>query len=321
VRPAHPLPPYPDFATASREVVAFLNARVPLAIWSINRTDGRQWVALHPLEGNPYGIRNGDTLGYAEALCAQMVAGNAPNIAVNVEDHPAYRDAPGRRYAPINAYLSFPLEHAGGGLFGTLCGFDPRPQDPALESEQPMIELLSRQLSTILQFDLERESAWRRALQHEAAAMTDALTGIPNRRAFDLFCEREEARCRDLGGSLSVLQIDLDGLKAASDRDGHAAGDELIRRAARALREHLRADAHLARIGGDEFTVLLPQCALEDARQIGERLRSALAADGVAASLGVAERKPYRGLLDAWQRADSAMYADKAARKAGRTSD
>lgn len=319
LRPAHPLPPYPDFATASRDVVAFLNARIPLAVWSVNRAEGASMIVLHPTDANGYRLKPGDSMVYAETLCSRMVAGSAPRVAPVVDAADGYRDAPIRQLVPINTYVSFPLQRADGALFGTLCGFDPQSQDPALLEQQPMIELLSRQLSTILQFDLERETAWRLAVQHEASAMTDALTGIGNRRAFDLYCEREEARCRDIGQRLSVIVFDLDALKPLNDRHGHAAGDALIRRAAETLREHLRPDAHLARTGGDEFIVLLPGCRLDETTAIGERLRDALAQAGVASSLGCAERKPHRGLADALARADAAMYADKAARKAARS--
>lgn len=317
--PVHPLPPYPDFATASRDVVAFLNLRIPLAVWSVNRAEGETMVVLRPSDGNGYGIKAGDSMAYAETMCSRMVAGLAPNIAPDVEDFPGYREAPIRKLAPVNTYVSFPLQRADGELFGTLCGFDPLASPPSLLEQQPMIELLSRQLSTILQFDLEREAAWRLAVQHEASANTDALTGIGNRRAFDVYREREEARSRDIGQRLSVILLDLDGLKQVNDQHGHAAGDALIQRAARTLREHLRSDVHLARTGGDEFVALLPGCGIVEARLIAERVRTELAKAGVETSLGVAERKPHRGLDDALQRADAAMYDDKTARKAART--
>jgi diguanylate cyclase (GGDEF)-like protein len=315
--PMQPMPPYPDFATASRAVVAFLKIQIPMAVWTVNRTDGTLMVVLHPSEGNGYGIRSGDAMAYSDSMCSRMVAGLAPNIAPDVGQHPGYRDAPGRGKAIVNSYVSFPLQRADGQLFGTLCGFDPQVQPLALLGQAPLIELLSRQLSTILQFDLDRDSAWHLALKHEASALTDALTGLGNRRAFELTCEREEERCRDIGQPLVVIQIDLDGLKATNDRSGHDAGDELIRSAATALRGQLRADAHVARIGGDEFVVLLPGCVLKEAEQVGERLRRALQAVGAEASLGCAERKPYRGLADALRRADAAMYEDKQRRKGG----
>ena len=288
---------------------------MPLAVWNVTRAEGRLLIILHPSAGNGYGVKAGDSMVYADTMCSRVVAGEAPNINPVLDAEPALRDVPVRSTVPVNAYVSFPLQRADGGLFGTLCGWDPLVASPSLLDHQPMLELLSRQLSTILQFDLEREAAWRLAVQHEASALTDPLTGLGNRRAFDLVCEREEMRCRDVGQRLSTLALDLDELKATNDRDGHAAGDALLQRAAQVLREALRADAHLARIGGDEFAVLLPGVGVAEATQVGERLRQALAGAGVRASLGCAERKPHRGLAEAIARADAAMYADKAARK------
>jgi diguanylate cyclase len=313
--PATPLLPYPDFATASREVVGFLNTRVPLAVWNVTRAEGRIIVTLQTSPGNGYGVKPGDSMVYAESMCSRVVAGEAPNITPDIDAEPALRDVPVRKVVPVNTYVSFPLQRADGSLFGTLCGWDPIVSSPTLLAQQPLLELLSRQLSTILQFDLDREAAWRLAVQHEASAMTDPLTGLGNRRAFDLLCGREEARCRDIGQRITAIQLDLDDLKATNDRDGHAAGDALLQRAAAALREAVRKEAHVARIGGDEFAVLLPGCGLAEGLQVGERVRAALADAGVRASIGAAERKPHRGLAEAIQRADAAMYADKATRK------
>ena len=314
--PASPLPPYPDFASASRAAVEFLTGEIPMAIWSVNRAEGELMVILQSSGPNPYGIQPGSAMAYAETLCARMVAGLAPNMAPDVSEHPAYRDAPVRQLAPVNTYVSFPLLRADGGLFGTLCGFDPEARPPSLLQHRALIALLTRQLATILQFDLERENAWRLALQHEARAMTDALTGIGNRRAFELCCQREEARCRDIGQRLSVIAVDLDGLKAVNDGEGHAAGDALLRQAATQLRDGLRADDHIARIGGDEFVVLLPGCGRADAERVVDHLRSRLASAGLSASFGHAERKPHKDLVEALARADAAMYQEKARRKA-----
>ena len=315
VLPAHPLLPFRDFATASRAVVDYLATRIPLAVWNVTRHEGRLLIVLHPSQGNSYGVKAGDSMVYDDTMCKRMVEGLAPNMVPEVDAHPALCDVAVRKLVPVHTYVSFPLQRADGALFGTLCGWDPLASSESLRSHQPLVELLSRQLSTILQFDLEREPAWRTALQHEAAAMTDVLTGLGNRRAFELTCEREEARCREVGHRLSVVQVDLDGFKAINDRYGHAAGDSALRRAAQALREHLRRDAHLARTGGDEFVALLPGCAIEEARQVADRLRAGLASAGVQASFGCAERKPHRGLVDALRHADAAMYLDKGARR------
>ena len=316
VLPANPLLPYPDFATASRAVVGYLATRIPLAVWNVTRHEGRLLIILHPSEGNGYGVKAGDSMVYDDTMCKRMVEGRAPNMAREVDEHPSLCEVPVRNLVPVHTYVSFPLQRDDGVLFGTLCGWDPLAGSESLFDHQPLMELLTRQLSTILQFDLEREPAWRAALQQEAAAMTDALTGVGDRRAFELTCEREEARCRDVGNRLSAIRIDLDGLAGINERDGRAAGDATLRRAAQALREHLRPEAHLARTSDDGFVALLPGCPVEEARQVAERQRAGLADAGVQASFGCAERKPHRGLADALRHADAAMYLDKTARRA-----
>jgi len=114
------------------------------------------------------------------------------------------------------------------------------------------------------------------------------------------------------------VYADLDGMKAINDRHGHAAGDEALRAAARLLRATFREADLVARIGGDEFCVLLPGRAAE-AKAGVDRLRNAVEGQSrdfpaVALSLGVAEGAPGGTIEELIERADAAMYADKANR-------
>ena len=151
-----------------------------------------------------------------------------------------------------------------------------------------------------------------RVLAHlEAAALTDMLTALPNRRAWEGEISREMARARRRGGPLSVALFDLDDFKAYNDRYGHRAGDELLRAHATAWSERLRAADVLARYGGDEFAVLLPDCESDDALALIERLRDATPPPSTV-SAGVATwngHEPYTDLMD---RADAALYQAKA---------
>lgn len=312
--------PYADFAAASRGVLEFLEQHVPLGVWMVTRTDGVRWIVLKAID-HGYGIKSGDVLPYAESLCAQRLAGEAPDIAPDVEAVPAYRDAIARRRAPIGAYISIPLILDNGETFGTLCALDPAPQQPQLLSHHPLLTLLARQLATILSFDLAREDAWREAAMARADADTDALTGCLNRRGWNLHAAREERRAADLGSPLTALVIDLDGVKRINDTHGHAFGDDCIRRAAALIAKTLGDRAVFARTGGDEFAALLPNHTLLGASPLISRLRSALEVAGIAASIGAAERKPYRGIDEAWRTADQRMYLDKASRRGRDTVD
>lgn len=159
------------------------------------------------------------------------------------------------------------------------------------------------------------------AVEEEAA--TDPLTGVLNRRALDRLMARETGRCEASGAITAVLALDVDHFKAINDTHGHAVGDAALRAFAERIRGQLRQSDHLARLGGEEFIVLLPGASLAKAMEIAERLRIAVAdaplVDAprvvVTVSIGVAARLPGEtgpGLL---ARADAAAYA---AKRAGR---
>ncbi|HEX2701228.1 MAG TPA: diguanylate cyclase [Acidimicrobiales bacterium] len=116
-------------------------------------------------------------------------------------------------------------------------------------------------------------------------ALTDALTGIHNRRAFELDLEREVARARRHRRPLSLAVIDVDGLKAINDHRGHGAGDEALRAVADALGETARQEDVPYRIGGDEFALILVDADVADEDVVVDRLRSAGAP---ACSVGLA---------------------------------
>ena len=140
-------------------------------------------------------------------------------------------------------------------------------------------------------------------------ARTDALTGVANRRAWDEEFPRELARAARSGKPFAVALLDLDHFKAYNDQHGHPAGDRLLKAATAAWQGKLRKTDLLARYGGEEFAILLPDCALDSAMEIAERLRTAQP-EGTC-SLGVAGwdgREHANALVD---RADRALYAAK----------
>lgn len=148
----------------------------------------------------------------------------------------------------------------------------------------------------------------------EAMARTDSLTGLPNRRAWDEELMRELARAERYDYLVSVAMIDLDRFKAFNDAKGHAAGDELLRESANAWRLALRTTDFVARVGGEEFAVLLPHCPPGDAPHVLDRLRAATP-QGQTCSAGVAIWDRVEGADALLERADSALYE---AKRAGR---
>ena len=156
-------------------------------------------------------------------------------------------------------------------------------------------------------------------------ATVDGLTGLFVRRYFDQRIDEEVLRAERFENVFSILMLDLDDFKSVNDTRGHAAGDRVLRETARVMRARLRAFDIAARYGGEEFVVLLPRTSTEEARQVAERVRSAVeghAIDGVTGalhvtiSIGVATFPGHA--LDPAQlvkSADKALYQAKAAGK------
>ena len=155
------------------------------------------------------------------------------------------------------------------------------------------------------------------------AVACDHLTGLANRRALFEACELELHRWRRAPRPLSMVLIDADHFKAINDRLGHAAGDAVLRHLAAALVATFRTMDVVARLGGEEFVVLLPGCSEQAAMAVAQRLCDSIAASAVdvggtpvhyTVSVGVATMDAAVDGVEAFvERADKAMYAAKAA--------
>lgn len=144
----------------------------------------------------------------------------------------------------------------------------------------------------------------------------DELTGALRRGAGLAALQREIDRTRRFAGKgLAVVFIDVDGLKAVNDRDGHAAGDERLRQTVSALRARLRSYDLIIRYGGDEFLCVLTDTGMAEARRTATSLREHVArASGGTISVGLAELTPGDSVDAIVQRADAELYAGRRSR-------
>ena len=179
-----------------------------------------------------------------------------------------------------------------------------------------LLYILSRRMrhdNAVIVFGMDRQ----RELEH--AAGTDGLTGLHNRRWMNEAFSRQLDRCARDAVPSSLVLIDVDALKAYNDRAGHLAGDLLICTVADVLARHIRPGDLLARFGGDEFCLLLPETPLPDALNVAERLRTAVDEEVVlkiavhaTISCGVSSGPPDVELEALLRSADEALYRAKA---------
>jgi diguanylate cyclase (GGDEF)-like protein len=173
----------------------------------------------------------------------------------------------------------------------------------------------------LLRFAQLASVAVANARAHEALATqarTDSLTGLANRRAFDERLADEAERANRHTRALSVMLVDVDHFKTINDRFGHATGDRVLVNLADSLRSVMRSGDLLARIGGDEMAMILPDCSTEQAALVAQRMLAAIGADsslarrhGVTLSAGVAGLAAGQSADDLLRCADQALYAAK----------
>jgi len=178
-----------------------------------------------------------------------------------------------------------------------------------LSADESLVYARATDVTELKRIESEREDL---LVEVKVLASSDALTGLPNRRTLDEQLPREMARARRASAPLCLAIIDIDHFKAYNDAHGHPAGDGMLRDCAEAWDSELRGEDIIVRYGGEEFLVLLPGAALDQAAGTVERLR-AVTPDGQTCSAGLACWDFSESAEDLLERADVALYVAKEA--------
>jgi diguanylate cyclase (GGDEF)-like protein len=296
----------------------------PIALISLVDTD-RQWFKSR------VGLEATETHRDV-AFCAHAIL--EPDALLEVrdaEEDPRFADNELVLDGLVRFYAGAPLQAGKGSAIGTICVIDREPRE--LDDDQrAALAALSRQVMGQLELrkslrDLRAYQARLERYQQQlekaneklsAQRHTDGLTGVANRSAFDQRLDEETHRLGRYGGTLSLLMIDIDHFKKYNDSFGHAVGDEVLKKVARVLADIGRTSDFVARFGGEEFAVILPETELAGAAILAERFRrgvedAAWEHGGVTVSIGLAEFDEGDSAHDLMKNADAALYAAKAA--------
>lgn len=301
------------FTRSVDDVLAYLTRATELQSWSVSRITNGEQIHLHAQGSGLLSV--GQRVEWNETFCKQMLTGAARVVADSTLD-PEYSHL--SAVPTVRAYASAPLIGPDGEVFGTLCGVSDTPLSDAAAVDADLVAVFSHLLSSQLASARHLDQALERESRASTSARTDALTGLLNRRGWDERIAQAQDRANAFGDSVGLAMLDLDGLKKINDIEGHAAGDDLLRRAAAVLGNSVRRDDAVARVGGDEFAILLEGVTLDQMYERVDDLVLALADVGIAASAGGTIASV--GALDltaALAEADEQMYRVKRERKAG----
>lgn len=265
------------------------------------------------------------------AFCDHAIADPEHLMEVpNALEDPRFANNPLVTGGPeIRFYAGAPLVTPSGAALGTVCVLDRVPRK-LTEAQSNALMALSRQVVQLLAFrranaELERLNRNQQVRQQELQeenqdlaelTLTDPLTGLKNRRAFDRILANEYARALRTGSSFGLLMVDVDHFKAFNDQFGHQAGDAALKAVALAIQSQARAYDHVARYGGEEFSVVLPDTEIATMRAVAQRMRLAVQAltglqREVTVSVGGAMSDPNTSMQALVETADQALYQAK----------
>jgi diguanylate cyclase (GGDEF)-like protein len=289
--------PEPIFDRFAR--VAARSANAPVALVSLV-TDERQYFA--GMHGVPQPVADERETPLSHSFCQHVVANEAPLVISDARLDPVLCGNLAVVDLDVIAYAGFPIVTPEGYVLGSLCAID----DSARDWDPAHLDALA-DIAVLIGNELERRNLVRRLASD---ARTDALSGLANRRSWDEQLPLALAHAERLGHTLSVALLDLDHFKAYNDRYGHPAGDLALRELGARWSKGVRDIDVLARIGGEEFGLILPGCDAPAALEIVERLRRDLPAS-LTASAGIARRQDGMTAASLVARADRELYRAK----------
>jgi len=206
-----------------------------------------------------------------EGVSGKVLEAGRPLMVTDIEAF-GLKPAPADRLYKTKSFISYPIT-IGGRRIGVLNVTDKSGGGVYDEVDLSLLEIIAPQVALAL----ERAEWQERATEFQLISITDPLTGLPNRRYLEERLTEELNRSKRYEYSMSFLMIDIDDFKAYNDNNGHQAGDLALQITAHCLKAALRSADVASRYGGEEFCILLPQTAINEAAVIADRIRQRIA--------------------------------------------
>lgn len=291
--------PFNEFESASRNVLAYLHKRLGFDLWMVTRVIDNDWIVLQT-EENGYQVKEGNCYRWEDSYCSKMVENKGPRIAFSSMEVPIYAVAAINKQYDIKSYIGIPLYQADGELFGTLCSIDTQVKPRSIEKELPIIELLAKLLSTILNQELRVQNIERSLPFTFVGDFLDSFTSLPNRKAWDQIAEKEEVLAARFGNPISVIAIET-GSNVSKQNS------EELHKVSLMLKSILPSTSFVARLSDDVLGITLPNLTNAQALVVSNHVRKIISKDNNIIKIGMATRHSEKGMSDALFRAIQTM--------------
>jgi diguanylate cyclase (GGDEF)-like protein len=235
-------------------------------------------------KGVIHGVPDKLRIGRGEGIAGKVMALGEPFLVENLESDPRFKQK-NRKHYKTPSFLSVPLK-IEDRIIGVLNLADKDGGEAFNEDDLKLIQSVASQVAIVM----ERNSFYNKTEELKKLTITDDLTGLLNRRYLHERLKDELARSERHGNQLSILMLDLDGFKECNDSYGHLAGDKALKQVAETLLNTVRSMDIVARYGGDEFMVILPETGETIALEIAERLRRNVSKKPVLKGIETAKR-------------------------------
>lgn len=312
-----------DLESLTRPMLEMLQAVTGLEstyLTTVNEAEGTQRI-LYSRNTEKMQIPEGLVVPWGDTLCRRALEEGKP---FTDDVGGCWGDSDAARALGITTYMSQAVRTNDGALYGTLCGASAS-KKAVPSNVVNMFTMFANLIAQQVEREKQLQNMRRTNAELAQASLTDALTGVVNRRGMEQKLGRMLSRAQRDGSRVTVAFVDLDGFKAINDTHGHEIGDRFLIHIARTLSLGTRPGDVVCRTGGDEFVVLAALAQPEELRArlaeatIGPFTHGDVTIDYKGASVGVATSQPGETqTAPVLQRADAAMYEVKKARKAQR---
>ncbi|KLN65784.1 MULTISPECIES: sensor domain-containing diguanylate cyclase [Vibrio] len=250
--------------------------RFDLDIGILSHIDGNKYTVLHCVTPEGVELNDGDTFEFDKTYCEITCHSIGPVMIENMGEHDQYAIHPAYQAFGLESYIGVPI-FIDDEIFGTLNFSSAIPYPRKFKDiDVDALKLMASWIEVELIRRKQEDRLQQLNARLEYQAYHDALTGVANRRSMFKTVHLDIERMKRAGGKGTLAVVDIDHFKRVNDTHGHQVGDEVLKKVASAIKGQLVESDFIARFGGEEFIVWLPERDVEIRREIVEKVRSSV---------------------------------------------